>query len=332
MTLPARPLAAALRIFASVAVCTLLAPAAHALPPLTQDWQATLNRDNPLLGRIWSVKEGDFVTPDVLARDIASARFVLAGETHDNPDHHLRQAWIVSVLAEAGRKPAIVYEMIPADKSAALADYLATSPKDGSGMGKALDWDASGWPAWSMYQPIADAALAAHMPMAAGDLSRKVLKDFRTDGLEALGPDVLKKWRVSTPLPEAGLETLKQDLRDGHCGLLPEPAVDAMVPIQRARDASLADGMIENATEDGAVLIAGRGHVRADMAAPWYLRQRAPDAAMLIVAMVELEAGESEPSDYMPAPGLYDYIWFTPKAERADKCEELRARFKPKKD
>ncbi len=317
---------------AAAALGVVLAGSAHAAPALPDGWQATLNRDNPLIGRIWSVKGGDFVSPDELADDVASAHFVLAGETHDNPDHHLRQAWIVSVLADAGRKPAVVYEMIPANKAAALADYLATSPEDGSGMGKALDWDASGWPDWSMYQPIADAALAARMPMAAGDLSRKVLKDFRTDGLAALGEGIAQKWRISTPLDEAGIETLKQDLRDGHCGLLPEPAVDAMVPIQRARDASLADGMIEYATEGGAVLIAGRGHVRADMAAPWYLRERAPDASMLIVAMMEAEAGENEPADYLPAPGLYDYIWFTPKAKRADKCAELRERFKPKKD
>ena len=305
----------------------LIMPAAYSAPVLPDGWQSTLNRDNPLVGKIWSVGKQAFVTPEALAGDIASARFVLAGETHDNADHHLRQAWIVSALTEAGRKPAVVFEMISADEAGALKSYLAGTPKDASAMGKTLKWKERGWPDWAMYQPIADAALAAGLPMAPGDLSRETVKRFRKEGLGALGKGIAESWGLETPLPAAGQETLKQDLRDGHCGLLPEPAVEAMVPVQRARDASFADGLIANATADGAVLIAGRGHVRGDMAVPWYLRARAPEASIRIVAMVEAEQGQSDPADYLPAPGVYDYLWFTPKAERPDKCAELKARF-----
>ncbi|MDJ0931328.1 ChaN family lipoprotein [Breoghania sp.] len=316
---------------AATAVCAMLvAPALAALPNLPKDWQAPLNRDNPLIGKIWSVKQKAFVAPEELAKDIVTARFVLAGETHDNPDHHLRQAWIVSVLTDAGRKPAVAFEIIPIDKAEALSSYLATDPADGSEMGTTLDWDKSGWPDWSMYRPIADAALAAKLPMVAGDVSKTALKRFRKEGVDAFGKDTVKRWEIEKPLPETALETLKQELRDGHCNLLPEPAVTAMVPVQRARDASLADALIANAGTDGAVLIAGRGRVRAYMAVPWYLRERAPDASMRIVAMVEIEAGETDPADYLPALGIYDYIWFTPKAERTDKCAELKERFKKK--
>ncbi|MEI2384713.1 ChaN family lipoprotein [Breoghania sp. JC706] len=315
------------RFAAAAALSLALSSPALATPPLPEAWQSTLNRDNPLVGKIWSVGKQAFVTPEALAGDIASARFVLAGETHDNADHHLRQAWIVSALTEAGRKPAVVFEMISADEAGALKSYLAGTPKNASAMGKALKWKERGWPDWAMYQPIADAALAAGLPMAPGDLSRETVKRFRKEGLGALGKGIAESWGLETPLPAAGQETLKQDLRDGHCGLLPEPAVEAMVPVQRARDASFADGLIANATADGAVLIAGRGHVRGDMAVPWYLRARAPEASIRIVAMVEAEQGQSDPADYLPAPGVYDYLWFTPKAERPDKCEELKARF-----
>ncbi|PTW57590.1 putative iron-regulated protein [Breoghania corrubedonensis] len=319
------------RLAAAVVLGVGIASPVLAAPSLPEGWQSTLNRDNPLVGKIWAVDRKAFVTPEEMAADIGSARFVLAGETHDNPDHHRLQAWILSALAEGGRKPAVVFEMIPADKAAALKDYLASDPRDASGMGTALAWEKRGWPAWSMYRPIAEAALAAHLPMAAGDLSRDTLKRFRSEGLAALGERTAKHWGLETPLSPAGLETLKQDLREGHCDLLPEPALDAMVPVQRARDASLAEGLLSNATRDGAVLIAGRGHVRRDMAAPWYLRAREPGASIRIVAMVEAEDGETSPADYLPAPELYDYLWFTPKAERSDKCAELKEQFGKKK-
>lgn len=304
-----------------------LSQPAMALPPLPEGWTSTLNRDHPLAGKIWSVADKAFVTREMLAADITSARFVLAGETHDNPDHHLRQAWIVKALAEAGRKPAVVFEMIPADYGSALSAYLDAHPQDASGLGDALDWAERGWPAWSMYRPIADAALAANLTMATGDIGRDTLKRFRGEGLAAFGTGEAKRLGLETPLPATASQTLRQDLVESHCGLLPPKAVEAMLPVQRARDAMLAEGMIANGTADGAVLIAGAGHVRADMAAPWYLYVRAPEASVRIVAMMEAQDGETDPAAYLPAPGAYDYVWFTAKTEREDPCTKLREQF-----
>ena len=59
--------------------------------------------------------------------------------------------------------------------------------------------------------------------------------------------------------------------------MAPEAMVDAMIDVQRARDATLAD-VVARARRGATarVLIAGAGHVRRDRGAPLYLERRAP--------------------------------------------------------
>jgi hypothetical protein len=97
-----------------------------------------------------------------------------------------------------------------------------------------------------------------------------------------------------------------------------------MVAAQRARDAMLADGMITHADGDGAVLVAGNGHVRADLAVPVYLRRRAPDMTSTSIAFTEVLDGKIAPEDYVPSGSgknpVYDYLWFTPRSQGQDPC------------
>jgi uncharacterized iron-regulated protein len=88
-------------------------------------WQAPLGREHPLTGRVWDVNAARFVTPEVLAAGLARARYVLLGERHDNPDHHRVQAALVRALVNAGRRPAIAFEMFSADNADAIARHLA---------------------------------------------------------------------------------------------------------------------------------------------------------------------------------------------------------------
>jgi uncharacterized iron-regulated protein len=99
-----------------------------------------------------------------------------------------------------------------------------------------------------------------------------------------------------------------------------------MVLAQRARDAALADGMLATA-RDGAVLIAGSGHVRADRGVPSYLRARAPEASIATLAPLEVRDGWTRPEDYEAAYGgrlPYDWVWFTPRMNDVDPCASFR--------
>ena len=99
-----------------------------------------------MVGRIWNVAEARFIERAELYAALTSAPFILLGETHDNPDHHLLQAEIVTTLANAGRRPALAFEMFDMSQAAALSVHLAQSPDDAAGIGEAVGWQKAGWP------------------------------------------------------------------------------------------------------------------------------------------------------------------------------------------
>ena len=118
-------------------------------------------------------------------------------------------------------------------------------------------------------------------------------------------------------------------IRDGHCGALPESAIGGMATAQRARDATLAQSLLD-AGRDGAVLIAGNGHVRRDLGVPLYLGALAPHRPPFAVGIVEVEADALNPQTYAAGAGSgsqrYDYVIFTPRVDRKDPCEAFRSR------
>src|SRR5262245_51927313 len=147
-------------------VVLIVGLAACATAPVTVGpWQAPLGREHPLVGRVWDVRGARFVAPEAMVRALVASRFVLLGEKHDNPDNHQVQAAVLRALLASGRRPIVAFEMLTPDEAPALARYLAASPRDAAGLGPAVNWKASGWPDWAYYQPIAQAALDAGVPI-----------------------------------------------------------------------------------------------------------------------------------------------------------------------
>jgi uncharacterized iron-regulated protein len=291
------------------------------------DWESPVERAHPLVGRIWDVKAGAFIGEDVLVTRLVASRFVLLGERHDNPDHHVLQAKLVHAMIEAGRRPALGFEMLTTDDAPAVIRYLARSPKDAAGLGDAVNWARSGWPEWRFYQPIAQAALDANVPIVATNLSRAATEAVRRNGLPGLGPTLMSQLRLAEPTPETRL-AMTRELRESHCGQVPDTMIDRMVDIQWARDARIAASVARAGQRDGAVLIAGAGHVRRDRGVPVHLALQAPNASIASAAFVEVDAAAVKPGDYAARFGSdtlpFDYVWFTPKVDDGDPCEKLK--------
>jgi uncharacterized iron-regulated protein len=120
-----------------------------------------------------------------------------------------------------------------------------------------------------------------------------------------------------TSAQEAALE---DEIRDGHCGKLPPALLPRFAKAQRLRDAAMALALVRDATADGAVLIAGNGHVRRDRGVPAYL----PAGESVSVGFVEAATGEDRAAVARQARGTYDYVWVTQAIARADPCAELQ--------
>lgn len=323
---PTRFLACLLLLALGVAALSACATSNGAVPS-GDPWQSVVERGHPLIGMIWDVRAGRFVGEGSLVEGLARGRFVLLGEKHDNPDHHRLQARLVRALIAAGRRPAVLFEMLGDDQASALAAYLASQPVDGSGLDVAVDWRGSGWPDWAWYRPIADAAIASRLPIAAANLSRAMTRSLSREGVGALDPGEAARLGLDQPVAPVIEAQMAAEVREAHCGTVSEPTVSRMVLVQRARDAKMAERMVE-AGGDGAVLITGFGHGRIDRGIPAQLARRAPGASVVSLAFLEVSAGDLEPGAYVTGFGgdvlPFDYVWFTPRVDTDDPCETFK--------
>jgi hypothetical protein len=100
-----------------------------------------------------------------------------------------------------------------------------------------------------------------------------------------------------------------------------------MIGAQRARDAQMAEAMLQAPGGDGAVLIAGAGHARTDFGVPAYLRRIDPEPLVVSIAFVEVDATRRHVEGYAERLGgqlPFDYVWFTPAVDDEDPCEKFR--------
>lgn len=229
----------------------------------------------------------------VLLEALRAARFRLLGEVHDNPAHHAIRARLLDALGRAGLKPAVAFEQFEAIHRPLLEKVLESGSATADQVAEAVRFDGKGWN-WDFYRPIVETALRHRMPLRAAGLGRAEARRAAVD-----------------PWPAGREEILGELISEGHCRALPASALPGMVRAQRARDAKMAEALLRP-SKDGAVLIAGNGHVRKDVGVPAYL----PAAGALSVGFLE-EGMDGNAS-------AYDFAWITAPAERPDPCEAFR--------
>ena len=285
-------------------------------------WVTKLDRDHPLVGRIWSVRAARFVEErEVLA---GLRGYVLLGEKHDNPDHHALQARVLRAMVDTGRRPVVAFEMFDVDDQPAIAASRKYHPRDAESLSQAVKWEKSGWPPWADYAQIAQIALDADLPLIATGLPRSRMAALMKPAADAGAASPIDEGTPLTPELEA---SLRDELRESHCGHLPEARIGGMMRFQRARDAAMADALIAGAKvaeADDGVLIAGTGHTRRDRGAGRDLSARDPKREVHSIAFAEVEAGKTAPATYAvrwnTATLPFDFVWFTPRANDEDPC------------
>lgn len=272
---------------------------------------------HPLSGTVWTGAGDERQEADMMDA-VSASDFVLVGEIHDNPRHHDIQADVLREMTASGRRPAVILEMVPHGLQPELDAFNTHEDPDVSALGTKLRWQERGWPDWAIYKPVVEAAADAGLPLVAGDLDREVIRAI------GKGQDSAEKSGIVYPEPERA--RLRAELESAHCGLLPDAALSPMIDVQAARDRSLADAMVAAGGTGGAVLIAGRGHVRNDWGVPFVLRHIVPNKSVVSIGLVETNGGETgfrdyldEDTDRMP----FDFVVFTDRVDRGDVCAGL---------
>ena len=307
---------------------TLTYTAPRALPPgahLAERWVTTLDRENPLVGKVWQTSSDAEVCESSFFADLLNEDFVLLGEQHDNPDHHRIQAAIIDFLAHAGRKPIVALEMLEPEQDAVIVQYRATKHASAAGLGAIVGWEKRGWPAFQTYLPIAETAFANELLLIGANLEADVAHQVAREGAHALTADRATRLGLDTPLAPGLEASLESELVASHCGKLPPAMVGTMAVAQRARDGQMASSLLAHASDGPLVLIAGAGHARSDRGVPLRLRAARPTARIVSVGFVEVDAALDTPHQYASRFGAdklpFDYVWFTPRATDDDPCK-----------
>lgn len=279
---------------------------------------------HPLTGRIWDTRAQRYLAQDELEHRLRDARYVLLGEVHDNPVHHRQRRDLVAAVVRDGRRPVIAMEQFDREQQPALSQAQRESPRDAARIKAAGRFNDQGWN-WPDYAPIVQLALDHDLPLVAANLSRAEAFRVATSGTVAtLGEAAVTALGLDQPLPAAAQQKLERTIEEGHCGKAPRDILPGIVAAQRARDAVMAQALQQPAT-DGAVLVAGNGHVRRDFGVPQYL---AADG-VVVVGFLEVREGRAAPDNYYDSGSPeYDVIVYTPRTARADPCAGIR--FKPR--
>jgi uncharacterized iron-regulated protein len=281
---------------------------------------------HPLTGLIWDVRQEQFADYPALVADAVSARHVLLGETHINPEHHRIQAEIIQDLVNRGHAFALVFEIFERDQQEAIDRVLSDPQATSDDVATATGIEDSGWD-WPAYEPLVQLALADELPILAGNAPRREVRQIAQAGLDAIPEDEQVSLGLSAPLPHSAKSALTEVIIDSHCGYVSGEMAGRLVDAQRLRDATLADVVLQ-ADADRTVLIAGAGHVRRDYGVPVYILERTPAAELLAIGLVEVASDLTAPGDYLERledrDVPFDYLWFTSRTMSEDPCEQFR--------
>ncbi len=236
-----------------------------------------------------------------LRQQLLPTPLLLLGEQHDAAEHQALQAALVKQLGASGTLAALVTEMAEGGNSTAALPPTAGETE----VRRALRWDENrqAWP-WDAYGPAIMAAVRAGVPVLGGNLPAA--------GMRA----AMAESTLDSTLPPKALAAQQDQIREGHCGLLPESQIAPMTRIQVARDQSLARTAVSVLQPGKTVLlVAGNQHVRRDLGVPAHL----PADQVHRIAMAV-----PENLDFAESAGQADRVWRSPALPPRDHCAEFK--------
>lgn len=242
--------------------------------------------------------------PAQSATPYTNADIVIIGEVHDNPAHHRRQAELIREI----RPNAVAFEML----SPQQADIANRNPQRNERLGDALNWQESGWPAFSLYLPVFEAV--GSVPVYGMALPREEVNRAVTEGAASVFGEDAGLFGLDRPLPAQQQRRREQHQLSVHCDMLPQDLLPGMVEAQRLRDAAFARTALTALRERGGpvIVVAGTGHARRDWGIPGALAIAAPEVSVVSIGQLEEEPDGDDQFD----------LWYVSEpVDREDPCK-----------
>ena len=236
--------------------------------------QAADDASDCLISGQWATPTDEDVRPVSTSSVLARARnadFVLLGEAHDNPDHHLWQLQTLGMLLGARDQMVIGMEMFPRRVQPALDRWVAGELTEAQFLQQA-DWNR----VWrfdpNLYLPILRFARLNRIPLVALNVERSLISETGSGGWAAVAPERREGITNPAAAPEAYREILKSWFQQ-HADR-DEPAFEYFVQAQLLWDRAFAQGLADAATSNPGALVVGvigSGHLRYGHGVPHQL-------------------------------------------------------------
>lgn len=243
-------------------------------------------------------------------QEAANPQVLLLGEVHDNPQGHKLRFDDLKKRVDAGWHPVIAMEQFDHEDQA-LLDEAQKGCVDAGCVIRVMN--KKGWD-WKQYYPVIQLALDKHLPIVAVNLSRanasKVVRDGVASSFDA---KTVAEYRLGEPISADWRKAQENEIRTGHCNMLPAMMIPGMVDAQMARDIWMAK-LIRDQRPRDVVLIAGNGHVRKDIGVPRWLD--AFGSKLTVKAVGYVEGGGQK--------ALFDDVRSIPAVKRADPCAKFK--------
>ena len=265
----------------------------------------------------WAVPGGGPVTAQEILSRAAREQVVLAGEEHDNADHHRWQLQALSVLAALRPKLVLGFEMFPRRVQPALDRWVAGKLSEAEFL-TASDWSGVWGFDPALYLPLFHFARLNRVPMVALNVEREFVRTVGSKGLEAVPAD--KREGVTDPAPatepyvEKLFEAYAEHPEKGRTPARTDPEFRRFIEAQLVWDRAMAQALAEAAARHPEALVIGvmgSSHIADGHGVPHQLR------SLGIQRIASLLPWAADADCAKLAPGYASAVYGFPPALRA---------------
>ncbi len=253
------------------------------------------------------------VSSDYALQDLARARVIYLGETHDQPGDHVAQARIIEALSTLDQPLVIGMEMFQRPFQIALDRYLA-GEIDEETLQKETDYAKRWGFSWEFYAPVLRLAKAKKIPVLALNTPVEATRKVAKGGLTALDAEDLTFLPpldlVPNPDPEyrAYLKAIYEGFHQGAAINL--QGLERFIQAQQLWDATMAYHLTEflnQYPDHRAVVLVGQGHVIYNYGLPNRVATRLKALQRTVVFGTPTDQVLKDPQ----GQPLADYLWAT---------------------
>lgn len=277
--------------------------------------------DHPLVDSIFDVNEKQTIDRPGFFKKLNGATYILLGEVHDNISHHRNHASVIDYLSTRYPAKGVAFEMINDSQGKYIRDSQFISADE---LIDVLNLVVSGWDYEHYYRPVFESVIGAGFTIYPANIDGSRLMEIVRNNAD-MTDETARILAATGFTPEVEVQ-MEKDIIESHCDMLNSEQASSMVQAQKIRDATMAASLLKNLPTAG-VLIAGNGHVRKDSGVPAYIHAGNNLAVVISVALIEVEKEQDDISAYARNWGgerlPFDYVWFTPRADREDPCIEF---------